>query len=84
VLPGPIALAAVGGLAGVAALEYMGAKRGEGAAPVDLESVGRPSEIAREVAEQLDRAAKPISGLSGSAATNAANAGGNGDSAERG
>lgn len=58
-LPGPIALAAIGGLAGVAALEYMGARRGEGGGPVDLESVGRPSELAREVAERLDRGDHP-------------------------
>ncbi len=54
-LPGPVALAAIGGVVGVAALEYMGARRGEGAPPIELESVGRPSEIAREVAERLDR-----------------------------
>ena len=54
-LPGPVALAAIGGLAGVAALEYIGARRGEGGGPVELELVGRPSELALEVAERLDR-----------------------------
>jgi hypothetical protein len=48
---GPIGLAAIGGVAAVAAVEYLGARR-DGAAA--LEAVGRPSEIVLQALEHLD------------------------------
>lgn len=50
---GPLGLAALGGIAAVAAAEYAGASRGPDGEPVDLETVGRPSEA---VLEALRRA----------------------------
>ena len=48
---GPIGLAAIGGVAAVAAAEYLGAKRtGAGA----LEEIGRPSEIALQAIERIN------------------------------
>jgi hypothetical protein len=49
---GPIGLAAIGGVAAVAAAEYMGASRGSGAAA--LENVGKPSEVVLQALEHLD------------------------------
>lgn len=49
---GPIGLAAIGGVAAVAAAEYMGASRGNGAAA--LENVGKPSEVVLKALEHLD------------------------------
>ena len=49
---GPIGLAAIGGVAAVAAAEYLGAGgRGSGAA---LENVGKPSEVALRALEHLE------------------------------
>ena len=42
---GPAGLAIIGGIAAVAAVEYMSG-RGPGSSPADLESVGKPSELA--------------------------------------
>jgi hypothetical protein len=48
---GPIGLAAIGGVAAVAAAEYLGARRtGAGA----LEEIGRPSEIALQAVERIN------------------------------
>jgi hypothetical protein len=48
---GPIGLAAIGGVAAVAAAEYLGARRpGSG----ELEDVGRPSEIALQAIERIN------------------------------
>jgi hypothetical protein len=53
VVGGPIGLAAIGGVAAVAAAEYLGTRtRGTGEA--ELESVGRPSEIVLQAVERLD------------------------------
>lgn len=52
---GPLGLAALGGVPAVAGVEYLGARRPGPTAPDGLESVGRPSEIARQVADRLDR-----------------------------
>ena len=49
---GPAGLAILGGIAAVAAAEYVGAKR-PGAAPIDLADVGRPSEVALQALERL-------------------------------
>jgi hypothetical protein len=49
---GPIGLAAIGGVAAVAAAEYLGASRGGAAAA--LENVGKPSEVALRALENLD------------------------------
>ena len=49
---GPAGLAILGGIAAVAAAEYVGAKR-PGAASIDLADVGRPSEVALRVLERL-------------------------------
>lgn len=50
---GPIGLAALGGLAAVAAAEYLGAKRGGPAAPGPGE-LGRPSEAVLKALGRLD------------------------------
>ena len=62
---GPIGLAAIGGVAAVAAAEYMGASRGGGAAA--LENVGKPSEVVLKALEHLDaeRAQPEASGADG-------------------
>ena len=49
---GPAGLAILGGIAAVAAAEYVGAKR-PGAASIDLADVGRPSEVALRALERL-------------------------------
>jgi hypothetical protein len=54
-LGGPLGVAAIGGVAAVAGAEYLGARRPGLTAPDGLESVGRTSEVARQVAERLDR-----------------------------
>lgn len=51
---GPIGLAALGGIAAVAAVEYAGATRRPGGEPVDLEAVGRPSEAVLQALERLE------------------------------
>jgi len=48
---GPIGLAAIGGVAAVAASEYLGTRRGGEAS---LQEVGRPSEVALQALERLD------------------------------
>ena len=48
---GPIGLAAIGGVAAVAAAEFMGTRR-DGSA--GLEGIGRPSEVALQALERLD------------------------------
>jgi hypothetical protein len=55
VVGGPVGLAALGGIAAVAAAEYIGAGRDRGGAGVDLEDVGRPSEITLLALEQIER-----------------------------
>jgi hypothetical protein len=52
---GPVGLAAIGGIGAVAAGEYLAASRGHATRPEDLAAVGRPSEIALRMAEQLDK-----------------------------
>jgi len=49
---GPIGLAAIGGVAAVAAAEYLGASHGGSAAA--LENVGKPSEVVLRALENLD------------------------------
>jgi hypothetical protein len=51
---GPAGLAAIGGLAAVAAVEYMGVRR-ESGPPVDPASVGKPSEAVQLALERLER-----------------------------
>lgn len=67
---GPIGLAAIGGVAAVAAAEYLGARR-SGAA--GLEDVGKPSEIALQAVERINdgslAAASPDAADSGAPAT---------------
>ena len=48
---GPIGLAAIGGVAAVAAGEYLGTRRGGNGS---LEGVGRPSEVALQALQHLD------------------------------
>jgi hypothetical protein len=55
VVGGPVGLAALGGVAAVAAAEYAGAGRSRIGAP-ELEAVGRPSEVALKALEQLEQA----------------------------
>ena len=57
---GPIGLAAIGGVAAVAAAEFMGTRRsGSGGA---LEDVGRPSEVVLRAMEHIDDGTLPASG----------------------
>jgi hypothetical protein len=63
-LGGPLGIAAIGGVAAVAGAEYLGARRPGLTAPDGLESVGRTSEIARQVADRLDRG-EPASAAQG-------------------
>lgn len=65
---GPIGLAAIGGVAAVAAAEFMGARRdGSGG---NLEDVGRPSEVVLQAMQHLDDGTLPPS--AGTATDNAA------------
>lgn len=63
---GPLGLAALGGLAAVAASEYLGAGRGTSGATIDVKDVGRPSDAVLQAARRLDdeaaRAAAPETG----------------------
>ncbi len=52
---GPVGLAALGGIAAVAAGEYLGASVGDHGEAVDPASVGDPSEAARLAVERLER-----------------------------
>jgi hypothetical protein len=56
VVGGPVGLAALGGVAAVAAAEYAGASRSHIGAPADLDDVGRPSEITLRALEQVTEA----------------------------
>ena len=51
---GPLGLAALGGLAAVAASEYLGASRGTPGAAIDPTDVGRPSEAVLQAVKRLD------------------------------
>ncbi len=51
---GPAGLVVLGGIAAVAAAEYAGAKRPGITAPEDLESIGRPSELALRALERIE------------------------------
>ena len=53
---GPLALGAIGGLAAVAAVEYLGAgSAGRAAGGPDADAVGHPSEAALKAVERLER-----------------------------
>ncbi len=65
---GPIGLAAIGGVAAVAAAEYLGARRGGSGS---LEEVGKPSEVALQALEHLADGSLPANGES-TATTSAA------------
>ena len=56
---GPIGLAAIGGVAAVAAAEYLGTRRG---GTGSLDDVGRPSEVAVLALEHLNDGTLPTSG----------------------
>ena len=58
VVGGPVGLAALGGIAAVAAAEYLGAGRSHAGAPEHLEDVGRPSAITLLAMEKVERAEK--------------------------
>ena len=60
VVGGPVGLAALGGVAAVAAAEYAGAARSHVGAPENLEDVGRPSEITLRALEQLREAERDV------------------------
>lgn len=55
VLGGPLAAVTLGGIATVAAAEYLGARREGASTPATLEAVGRPSEAALLAVARLDR-----------------------------
>ena len=56
VIGGPVGLAALGGVAAVAAAEYAGAGRSHAGSPRNLEDVGRPNEITLRALEQVEQA----------------------------
>jgi hypothetical protein len=58
---GPIGLAAIGGVAAVAAAEYLGTRRGGSGS---LEEVGKPSEVALQALEHLADGSLPTNGES--------------------
>jgi hypothetical protein len=58
---GPIGLAALGGIAAVAAAEYAGGGRGSDGQPVDLEALGRPSEAVLQALQKLETEPPPAS-----------------------
>jgi hypothetical protein len=55
VLPGPLAIAAIGGLAAVGAAEYLGAGRHAGERPA-IGDIGQPSEVTLRALERLEGA----------------------------
>jgi hypothetical protein len=55
VIGGPVGLAALGGIAAVAAAEYAGAGRSHLATPANITDVGRPSEITLRALEQVQQ-----------------------------
>jgi hypothetical protein len=57
VMGGPIGLAALGGLAAVAATEYLGA--GGGSPQVDPDKVGQPSDAVLQMVKRLDEEGEP-------------------------
>ncbi len=60
---GPLGLAALGGLAAVAAAEYLGAGRGTPGASIDAIGVGRPSEAVLQAVKRLDEEAARATAL---------------------
>ena len=58
---GPIGLAAIGGVAAVAAAEYLGTRRGGSGS---LEDVGKPSEVALQALEHIADGSLPANGAS--------------------
>jgi hypothetical protein len=58
---GPIGLAALGGIAAVAAAEYLAASR-DGSNPVALEAVGKPSEAVLQALERIERGDESAAG----------------------
>jgi hypothetical protein len=77
---GPIGLAAIGGVAAVAAVEYLGAGGGGGPAGTQVEDVGRPSEVVLQALERLEAPgpsdAPPPGDATGSSAAAAPTSGG--------
>ncbi len=75
---GPIGIVALAGAGGVVAAEWMGARGSHPDAPA-FEDVGRSSEVARELAERLDReeraaATAPVAAITPGSADGAAEA----------
>jgi hypothetical protein len=66
---GPIGLAAIGGVAAVAAAEYLGTRRG---GTGSLEDIGRPSEVALRALEHIDETNEPAPGAPATAGLDAA------------
>ena len=66
---GPIGLAAIGGVAAVAAAEYLGARRG---GTGSLDDIGRPSEVALRALEHIDETNEPPPGAPATAELDAA------------
>ncbi|MFL5768836.1 MAG: hypothetical protein ACJ765_02020 [Chloroflexota bacterium] len=56
VIGGPVGLAALGGIAAVAAAEYVAGGRERMGSPESLDAVGRPSEVTLRALEQLQEA----------------------------
>lgn len=56
IIGGPVGLAALGGVAAVAAAEYAGARRDHASGPERLADVGRISSVAQLAIDQLQRA----------------------------
>jgi hypothetical protein len=62
VIGGPVGLAALGGIAAVAAAEYAGAGRDRMGAPASLEAVGRPSEVTLQALAKVEESERGVAG----------------------
>jgi RNA polymerase subunit RPABC4/transcription elongation factor Spt4 len=62
VLPGPLAIAAIGGLAAVGAAEYLGAGRHAGERP-PIGDIGQPSEVTLRALERLEASETGAAGM---------------------
>ena len=67
-------LAALGGLAAVAAVEYLGARNADGSGPTDLDSVGKPSGATLMALERIERDGDDLAGFVETGAVDAGSA----------
>ncbi|HEY2917185.1 MAG TPA: hypothetical protein VGI98_08230 [Candidatus Limnocylindrales bacterium] len=72
---GPAGLAALGGLAAIVAVEYLGTGSGSGGRRVSLDELGNPSEAARMMVDRLNSGAAAAEGVEPGEGRNPARAG---------